>query len=151
MRSVCVSCNYRQEGQHRNCPKCGWMMIDGPLPNPGSIRVPRKPFSWKRFANAAAAPALCAGVMGFLGIVSAIAGPAPVPAATPAPILAVSTPAPVETPALRLAAAVSETVVPAATPAPKPVAKKAPAKKSSKKKTIAKKSTAKKQKNVARR
>ena len=157
MGSVCVNgrCGFREKSECRDCPKCGWLMLDGPLPETGSIAPPPKIRNPMQIAAVAGA-----GFVLFLGAIGMLAGswasadpvaaakshavaaaPAPVieqiaaPVATPAPVVAVAAPVPAAK------ASVAKAV------AKKPVAKKAAAKKTvAKKKTPAKKAT-----NVARR
>lgn len=163
--SVCVNerCGYRQKGEHRNCPRCGWLMLDGPLPQPGSIAPPPRVLDVKAIAaSAGAAAVLFVGAIGLVAGSFATSDPTAhastttvahaAPAATTAPAheaappvapAATSTPAPIATPAAVAAAA-------PASVAKKATATKAPAKKTTvaKKKAPAKKTV---KKTVARR
>lgn len=156
--SVCVNerCGYRQKGEHRNCPRCGWLMLDGPLPAPGSIAPPPRVLDAKAVgATIAAAAVLFIGAIGLAaGALStsdptAHAAPA---ASTHAAALPPSTPmteapAPIATPAPAAVAAAAPASVATKTVAKAPA--KAPAKKTvAKKKAPAKKTASKK---VARR
>ena len=136
MISVCVKCNAREKGFFRTCPKCRWLMLDGPLPPVGSILLPRKPLGWQGVAVIAGS----AFVLFFGGVAMAVSSltggaaadaHAPVIAEAPAVVAPVAAPAP--------APVVAEPVV-LASSVKAVAAKPAPAKK----KVVAKKTTAKK-------
>lgn len=154
MGSVCVNgrCGFREKSERRDCPKCGWLMLDGPLPATGSIAPPPRHLSFANFA-----PAIAGGVVIFFGAIgmtaASWASADPVAAHAPAPVVASVEPAPaapITTPA-PVAAAAPEPVK-ALAAAAKPAAKRAAAKPVAKK-SAAKKKTAKKvtKKTVARR
>lgn len=163
MGSVCVNgrCGFREKSERRDCPKCGWLMLDGPLPATGSMTPPPRHFTFRTFA-----PAIAGGVVIFFGAIGMTAASwgsadpvashaAPAPASEvanvePAPVEPIATLAPAvdaaaPEPAKVLAASAKPAVKKAAA---KPVAKKSVAKKSATKKPAAKKST---KKTVARR
>lgn len=156
MGSVCVNvrCGFREKSERRDCPKCGWLMLDGPLPATGSIAPPPKVRNVTQIAAVAGA-----AVVLFLGSIGMVAGSyassdpvaanhavaevapaiepiAAAPVATPAPVVVAATP---EKPAAAPKAAVAKAVA----------KKKTPAKAA--KKTVVKKTTKKPATKVARR
>ena len=70
MRAVCVSCGFRENGNRRSCPRCGWLMLEGGLPQPGSVTVPRRPRSLRRIAVVTAMGVLFTGGFGGMAIAS---------------------------------------------------------------------------------
>lgn len=135
MGSVCVNgrCGFREKSQRRDCPRCGWLMLDGPLPKAGSIAAPPRHRSFRSFV-----PMLAGGALLFTGAIGMAAGswasadPTAAASAHGAPASAAA-----EAPAAAPAPVVAET------PAPAKVASKPAAKKTVAKKTASKKKTAK--------